>query len=324
MKTKTIILILITTAASFFNWLILKQALYSKVLFDLNNSRQFWKWFLIRLGLPFLAMGIFCSVLILFLIAIKSRIIVGIMGILASLAFLLVFFSNYKYALIICFVSAFIFVIALIAADGIIHREQAEQVNFKVKPLVKRGLPPIIFALMVLLSSAYYFSPLPRSVTELKIPDDLIDKVIKVMGNFSDSKGADAAKVQAQDAQGLIDDYFAKNMPEYEGVVDNNIIQDALKGISNGKDSVLNSINTAPVFEEVKSGVNHQIEEIFRPYYKYLPISLTISFFFLLKLISAEFSFVVAFFTSLLVNLCFALRIFDKEVMMVEKEKVVF
>lgn len=324
MKTKTIILILITTVAAFFNWLVLKQALYSKVLFTLDNSHQFWKWFLIRAGLPFLALGIFCSVIILFLIAIKSRIVVGIMGILISLTFLLIFFSNAKYALIVYLVSAVIFTIALIAADGIIHREQAEQVNFKVKPLVKYGLPPIIFALMILLSCAYYFSPLPHSVTEVKIPDNLIDKVIKVMGNFSDSKGADAAKDQAQNAQGLIDDYFSKNMPEYKGMVDDNMIQDALKSISNGKDSVLNSINTAPVFEEVKAGVNHQIEEIFRPYYKYLPISLTVSFFFLLKLISAEFSFAVAFLASALVNLCFALGIFDKEVMMVEKESVIF
>lgn len=317
-KIKIAILTILVLAASLFAWLVLKRAFYTtNVIFTVENSARFWQWFWIKAGWPLIALLAMCSFIILYLIAIKSRLIVFCAGVLVSAAFLFVFLTSNKLAAMFYAGMCIAFIGALVAADGSIQKEEKQRVNFSVKSLVKRGTATIIPVLIIMLSMIYYFSPLSREVKKISVPDNMIDTIIKAAGNISDTS-AD----KTQDAQSFIKDYLDKNMPETKGMIDDSMIKDALKNIPSAGNITLDS--SSSLVKDIKRQVNQQMDALFSKYYKHLPLLFTASFLFLLKFISAEFIWLVTIITTILAKICFALGIFDKEVEMVEKENLVF
>lgn len=324
-KTKIIILSLTASAASFFNWLIVKQALYSNAVFTLNDAAQFWRWFWIRIGLPFASLGIFCALLAVFMIAVRSRLAAAAAGIIIASMLLPSFYSgsqplfaNYAY-----FACVIILSVSLAIGDGIAQREQAERVNFKAGLLAKLGLFPIIVSLMVILPALYYFSPCSKSVSSISIPDNLLNKVI---GTVEKSIKPEKAGIlnEEKDIEQALKGYFGENIPEIEGMASEDMVNDILKNIPDIKSGAQNLAENSLILGDIKKQVGGHLEAILSPYYKYLPIMLSLSFFFVLRMAAPFFSHFAVLLSSAIIKLCFALGIFNKETIVVEKERIVF
>lgn len=318
-KIKTIILAIIVLAVSVFAWLILKRAFYTtNVSISFESLKNFSDWFWIKAGWPAIALAALCSSLITYLIAVKSRWIVFFTGLAVSAGFLFVFFTDNQLAMMFYFGLAAFLVLTLVITDGIIQKEQRERVSFKAKPLVQKGLSPIVFCLVIMLSALYYFSPLSSSLKKISVPDNLIEEAIKAASKISDT-----SQEKTLDMQHFVKDYFKNNMPEAEGIIDDEMINNVIKGIPGANNISLNNASSS-IMKDIKSQVNKQMDFIFDKYKQYFPALLTISFFLMLKFLSAEFSWIVVIFTTLLVKLCFALGLFEKEIETVEKENLVF
>lgn len=316
-KIKTAILTILLMSISLFAWLAVKRALYTAgVAFRIDNSAIFWQWFWLKIGWPVIGLAAFCSFLALYLIAVRSRIIAFIAGIILSGLFLFVFLTAEKTAMIVYGGLCVIFLGAMIAADGAIQREERQRVTFGAKPLARSGIAPLIPALILMLSAAYYFSPLPREVKTIAISDNIIENILKTAGEISE------APAKNFDAQNFVKDYIKKNMPESEGIIDDEAIREALKGIGGAENAALGS--PPSLIKDIKSQVNRQIETLFSKYYKYIPAAFTASFLLTVKFLSAEFSWFVVLITAFLIKICFALGLFEKEIEVVEKENLVF
>jgi len=316
-KIKIAILTILILAASLFAWLVLKRAFYiTNVSFSIENSAKFWQWFWVKAVWPFISILALCSIIVLYLIAIKSRLIIFFTGVLISALFIFVFLTNNNLAMLFYAGASVLFISALILADKAIEKEEKQRVSFNARLLVKHGLAPLIPIFILMLSVMYYFSPLSRRVKKIAVPDNMIDAIVKAASNISDTSAG-----KTQDMQGIIKNYFKNNMPE-AGAIDDLAIENTLKNITGAKNITLGS--SSSLVKNIKYQVNRQMDILFSKYYKYLPILFTVSFFLMLKFISAEFVWLAALMTSALVKICFMLGIFDKEVEMVEKESLVF
>lgn len=319
-QIKTAILTILLTGISLFAWIALKRALYAEsVRFSIESSTLFWKWFWIRAGWPAIGLGFFCAFLMFYLIAIRSRMTAFIAGILISASFIFTFLSAVKNEMVVYSGACIIFLGAIIIADGAIQKEERQRVVFDARPLVKRGLSSIIPALILMLSAGYYFSPLSKGTQSIAIPDKILDSIIKMTGDISN-----APAEKTFDAQTFIKNYLKNNMPEAEGIISDSDIKDALKAVSKSGNPALAGASPSSLIKDIKIQINRQIEIIFSKYGQYLPAVFTGSFLFMLKFLSAEFSWVVVLMATLLVKICFAIGLFEKEIEMVEKESIVF
>jgi len=313
-KIKIAVLTILILAVSLFTWTVVKRSFYAMdVQFTISNIANFWQWFWLKVGWPLAGLLTLWSLFILYLIAVYNRWIVFFMGAMSSAVFLFVFYSSSQLAMICYLACAILLTGALVISDKAIQKEQTQRVNFAVKPLVRCGIGSLIFVLVLMLSSVYYFSPMSTAVDKLTVPDNLINQVIGTVNDIAGSQ-----KEQTGKLQNLAKDYLSENMPGVE--IDNDMLNNAIQNIP----SVNLGSGDSSLFGDIKDQVNKQIDTIFSPYYKYLPIFFTVSFFLLLQFLGKIFSSMVILLASMFTKICFAFGIFEKETISVNKENIIF
>jgi len=311
-----VVLTILIFIASLFAWTVVKRSFYATdVQFTIQNAGSFWQWFWIKLGWPLIGLVTLWSLFIVYLIAVYNRWIVFFMGIMSSAVFLFVFYSSSQLAMMFYLAGAIFLTGALVVSDGVIQKEQTQRVNFAVKPLVKCGIGSLVLVLVLMLSSIYYFSPMSTAVDKLTVPDNLINQII---GTANDISGT--SKEQTGKLQNLAKDYLSENMPGME--IDNDTLNNIMKSIPSV--NLGSNENSKSLFSGIKDQVNQQIDTIFSPYYKYLPIFFTVSFFLLMQFLGKIFSSLVILLSSILTKICFTFGIFEKETVTVDKENIIF
>ncbi len=315
-KIKIVVLTILIFAVSLFAWTVVKRSFYAvDVQFTIQNATSFWQWFWLKLGWPLAGLLTLWSLFILYLIAVYNRWIVFFMGVMSSAIFLFVFYSSSQLAMMFYLACTVLLTGALVMSDKSIQKEQSQRVSFAVKPIVRSGLGSLIFILVLMLSCVYYFSPMSTAVDKLNVPDNLINQII---GTANDISGA--SKEQTGKLQNLAKDYLSENMPNVE--INNDVLESVMKSIP---DINLGSNNSSQsVFSGIKDQVNQQIDTIFSPYYKYLPIFFTVSFFLMLQFLGKIFASLVILLSSIMTKICFAFGIFEKETISVDKENIIF
>jgi len=315
-KIKIVILTILIFITSLFAWTIVKRSFYATdIQFTIQNATSFWQWFWLKVGWPLAGLVALWSLFILYLIAVYNRWIVFFMGLMSSAIFLFVFYSTSQIAMIFYLAGAVLLTGALVMSDGAIQREQSQRVNFAVKPIVRCGIGSLTFVLVLMLSCIYYFSPMSTVVDKLSVPDNLVNQIIGTANDISGTSKETTGKIQ-----NLAKDYLSENMPDLQ--IDNDVLDNVMKNLP---DINLGSNNSSQsIFSGIKDQVNQQIDTIFSPYYKYLPIFFTVSFFLMMQFLGKIFASMVILVASILTKICFAFGIFEKETVTVDKENIIF
>jgi len=204
---------------------------------------------------------------------------------------------------------------ALVISDGAIQKEQTQRVNFVVKPIVRCGLGSLTFVLVLILSCVYYFSPMSTAIDKFTVPDNLINQIIGTANNISGTSKETTGKLQ-----NLAKDYLSENMPNLR--INDDVLDSVIKSLPDLNPSSNDSFQS--VFSGIKDEISKQVDAIFSPYYKYLPIFFTVSFFLLMQFLGKIFVGIVTFVATILVKICFVFGIFEKETVTVDKENIIF
>ncbi len=232
------------TLISAFTWIGLKNFLYGDGL---------WQWPL----LGFLAIAVFLSF---------SWILTEVKRVLAVALFfmLITFFFAFGWRWQYLLVLAIAFLIMAFASYQAVNEKQA---RIKIQPskIIKRGLPLTITALALIITMAYYFSPLAiQGKSEIKIPRPLFEKAI---GPFIES-------LEGQFAEEALNMGFYKSADANESGI-------MKKG--------------GEIKEDLYQAVNQRINRFSQSYSDFLSLGVALGVFFALKAIGVLFIWLTIF-----------------------------
>lgn len=123
---------------------------------------------------------VYLSTFLLFSILEGNKKFIYLILVLSGVGFFTFFFSREKTIFIPYLIGMLIFILLTILAAELILREKEQRLKISLKKIWKRGLPPFIAGLSLMISLVYYFNPLVKlQEEEIKIPPEVFGFILK-------------------------------------------------------------------------------------------------------------------------------------------------
>jgi hypothetical protein len=255
---------------------------------------------------------IFLSFLLVFYLISETRIITYLTIFLFDLIFIILYFVDFCQKKISSFnfyllLPIFIFFILKLLSYELIVLEKEDRLKLNLRKIWKAGLSLIIFSFSFFICSFYYFYPLIKiNKKGIEIPPKLFNFLIEPFSKFLpyplDSTIDEILKKEIFDEKILpIDQKLKKEIIENLKKIDNSLIVQERNELSKmlgfkltGKEKFSEILNRL---------LNSKLNEILKPYLKYLSLVIVIVLFFLIKFILG----LLSIFSLILAQIIFAL-----------------